>query len=310
MRHINKLEFYITNVCNLTCEQCNRYNNHDFRGWQRWSDYRSDYIEWSRRITVDGIVILGGEPLLNPTINDWVRGLNTAFNNSVQILSNGTRLNAVPGLYDALNSFKPGQYFTERNWIGITAHHANDVGAHIDAIHQFLKGPVKDVSATDCFGAQFAFCDTNQIVARLWLADSFVTSNLRPTLAKIINQQIVPANKWSLYNNDPAVAHADCGFANWKNYHMIRGQLYKCGPVALMPEFDQQFSLVLSDEDRKLLNSYRPLSPWDSDQTHNEFFATLDNPIAQCKFCPVKSQRKSISIKPTTKKSGSTSVFD
>lgn len=310
MRHINKLEFYITNVCNLTCEQCNRYNNHDFRGWQRWSDYQADYNEWGRRITVDGIVILGGEPLLNPTINDWVRGLNTAFNKSVQILSNGTRLNAVPGLYDALNSFKPGEYFTERNWIGITAHHASDVDEHVDAIHRFLQGPVKDVSATDRYGARFAFCDTNQTMARLWLTDSFISSNLRPAPAKIVNQQIVPANKWTLYNNDPAAAHADCGFANWKNYHMIRGQLYKCGPVALMPEFDQQFSLVLSDADRELLNSYRPLSPWDSDQIHSEFFATLDNPIAQCKFCPVNSQRKSIPIKPTTKKSGSTSVFN
>lgn len=310
MRHINKLEFYITNICNLTCEQCNRYNNYDFRGWQRWSDFEADYNEWGRRITVDGIVILGGEPLLNPTINDWVRGLNKAFNQSVQILSNGTRLNAVPGLYSALNSFNPGQYFTERNWIGITAHHANDVDQHIDAIHQFLQGPVQDISKEDQYGAKFAFRDANQLVARVWLTDSFVTSNLRNAPTKMVDRRIVPTTKLSLYNNDPELAHADCGFAKWKNYHMIRGQLYKCGPVALMPEFDQQFSLVLSDSDRELLNSYRPLSPWDSKQAHQEFFATLDNPIAQCKFCPVKSQRRSIPIQPTTKKSGSTSVFD
>jgi hypothetical protein len=216
----------------------------------------------------------------------------------------------VPGLYDALHYFKPGEYFTERNWIGITAHHANDLEGHIDAIHQFLQGPVTDVSATDRYGAKFAFCDLNQTMIRLWLTVSFVTSNLRPAPAKIINRQIIPTNKLSLYNNDPVAAHEDCAFAIWKNYHMIRGKLYKCGPVALMPEFDQQFSLMLSDADRELLNSYRPLSPWDSDQVHNEFFNTLDNPIAQCKFCPVKSQRNLIPIQPTTKKSGSTSVFD
>jgi hypothetical protein len=310
MRHINKLEFYITNVCNLTCEHCNRYNNHDFRGWQRWSDYQADYNEWGRRVTVDGIVILGGEPLLNPTINDWVRGLNSAFDKSVQILSNGTRLNSVPGLYDALNSFKPGEYFTERNWIGITAHHADDVAQHIDAIHKFLQGPIKDVSATDCYGAKYAFCDTNQTIARLWLTDSFITSNLRPGPGKLVNRQIVVSNQLSLFNNDPIAAHRECTFAAWKNYHMIKGRLYKCGPVALMPEFDKQFSLLLSDQDRELLNSYRPLSPWDDEQMHNHFFAELDNPIAQCKFCPTDSQRRLIPIRPVTKKNGSTSVFD
>lgn len=310
MRHINKLEFYITNVCNLTCEQCNRYNNYDFRGWQRWDDYASDYQEWAQRITVDGIVILGGEPLLNPTINDWIQGLNSAFNHSVQVLSNGTRLNSTPGLYAALDSFKPGCNVRERNWIGITAHHANDVERHVEEIHRFLQGPIKDVTAEDGFGAKLAFRDSNQITARLWLTDSFTTSNLRPAPTKMQNGRVILTDRLSLFNNEPAAAHASCGFARWKNYHMIRGKLYKCGPVALMPEFDQQFALVLSDEDRVLLNSYQPLSPWDTEQTHNQFFAELDNPIPQCKFCPVNSQRRSIPISPVTKKGGSTSVFD
>lgn len=310
MRHINKLEFYITNVCNLTCEQCNRYNNYDFRGWQRWSDFQADYNEWGRRVTVDGIVILGGEPLLNPTINDWIRGLNTAFNQPVQVLSNGTRLNAVAGLYDALNYFNQGKYFTERNWVGITAHHADDVDKHVDAIQQFLTGPIQDVSSEDRYGAKLVFRDINQVTVRLWLTDTFNTSNLKPAPVKIVDRRLSTTDQLSLYNNNPAEAHADCGFAIWKNYHMIRGRLYKCGPVALMPEFDKQFSLVLSDEDRALLNSYRPLSPWDTDQFHDEFFAELDNHIPQCKFCPVHTQRKFIPIRPVTKKRGSNSVFD
>lgn len=310
MRHIGKIEFYITNVCNLTCEQCNRFNNYDFRGWQRWSDYQADYSEWAKRITLDGIIILGGEPLLNPTITDWVRGLNRAFGKSVQILSNGTRLNAVPGLYDAMHFDVDGRAFEEKNWIGITAHHIDDVPGHIESIHQFLQAPVQDISSTDPYGARFAFFDANQTVVRMWVTDSFITANLRPAPAKMVDRRIISTNKLTLHNNNPAAAHNDCGFAKWKNYHMIRGQLYKCGPVALMPEFDQQFPLVLSDSDRELLNSYRPLSPWDSDQTHEEFFSKLDDPIAQCKFCPVNSQQRSIPIRPTTKKSGSTSVFD
>jgi len=310
MRHIGKIEFYITNVCNLTCEQCNRYNNYDFRGWQRWSDHQADHIEWAKRITLDGLVILGGEPLLNPTITDWVRGLNRIFGKPAQILSNGTRLNAVSGLYDAMHFDIDGSSFKEKNWIGITAHHIDDIPQHIEAIHQFLQGPVKDISSLDPYGARLVFMDKNETIVRLWLTDTFNTSNLKPAPVKIVDRRASTTDQLSLYNNNPAEAHADCGFAIWKNYHMIRGQLYKCGPVALMPEFDKQFSLVLSDEDRALLNSYRPLSPWDTDQFHNEFFAELDNYIPQCKFCPVHTQRKSIPIRPVTKKHGSNSVFD
>jgi len=55
-----------------------------------------------------------------------------------------------------------------------------------------------------------------------------------------------------------------------------------------MPEFDQQHKFNISNSDRTLLNSYQPLGV-DNFETYNqEFFAQLDNPIAQCKFCPEK----------------------
>ena len=61
-----------------------------------------------------------------------------------------------------------------------------------------------------------------------------------------------------------------------------------------MPEFDQQHKLDISDSDRTLLNSYQPLSV-DNFETYNqEFFSQLDNPIAQCKFCPEKYQFQKI----------------
>ena len=69
---IKKAEFYITNVCNLTCSNCNRFNNYNFRGWQRWSDYANEYSIWANKVRLQRITILGGEPLLNPTILDWI----------------------------------------------------------------------------------------------------------------------------------------------------------------------------------------------------------------------------------------------
>ena len=38
MNRLDYCEFYITNVCNLSCNGCNRFNNYKFRGFQRWED--------------------------------------------------------------------------------------------------------------------------------------------------------------------------------------------------------------------------------------------------------------------------------
>jgi hypothetical protein len=67
---------------------------------------------------------------------------------------------------------------------------------------------------------------------------------------------------------------------------MIRGRLYKCGPAALFPEFDQQHRFDMSDADREILNSYRPLSPSEFPERGAEFLDTIDNQLAMCKFCP------------------------
>ena len=67
---------------------------------------------------------------------------------------------------------------------------------------------------------------------------------------------------------------------------MINGKIYKCGPAALMPEFDEQFNLDISDQDRKLLHAYKPLTPESWSEKSLRWLEHIDDPIAQCKFCP------------------------
>ena len=57
------VEFYITNVCNLNCTNCNRFNNYAFAGHQRWADNKEFYQQWAEILDVQEISILGGEPL-------------------------------------------------------------------------------------------------------------------------------------------------------------------------------------------------------------------------------------------------------
>lgn len=282
----NKVDFYITNVCNLTCDRCNRFNNHSFSGWQRWSDYQAQYEAWGKLAKLRAITIMGGEPMLNPTIKDWVNGLNRIFGIEVQILTNGTRFQQNKNLYPSLLYRQSTNGCS--NHIGVSLHNVDDFEAYMKQdIIDFLEGPVviqgKD-HPLNKWGSDWRLIDKNGIFVNVYISNNFGEAAIRQN----------KYNRFILHDNDPVLAHKDCAFAKWKSYHFIRGKLYKCGPVALMPEFDQQHNFDISDEDRQLLNSYQALSVDNFVEYHEEFFANIDNPIAQCKFCPTEYNAKII----------------
>ena len=85
------IEVYITNECNLTCKNCNRYNNYNFSGHYSWQKNQPDIMAWSKRITAPTITIIGGEPMLHPDLYEWAELVTTAWPDSqVMIQSNGT----------------------------------------------------------------------------------------------------------------------------------------------------------------------------------------------------------------------------
>jgi len=81
MKYLDRAEFYITNVCNYNCTHCNRFNNYHFKGHQYWKDVKDVYTEWSERLDLGAITILGGEPTLNPSINEWIDGIAELWQN-------------------------------------------------------------------------------------------------------------------------------------------------------------------------------------------------------------------------------------
>ena len=280
----NKVDFYITNVCNLTCDRCNRFNNHDFRGWQRWSDYQSQYEQWGKLVQLNSATIMGGEPFLNPTLGDWIAGINKIFDIDVQVLTNGTRFNQSRALYEKMLYRSPRT--GAMNHIGVSLHNLADQEQMLADVRAFFPVPFTEHlkgSPENIWNSDWFFIDKNGVTINVYKVNQFGASAIRP-----IHQQ------FHLHNSDPTKAHDTCTFARFKSYHYIRGRLYKCGPVALMPEFDQQFALQISDQDRVLLNSYQSLGVDNFEKFGQEFFENLNKPIAQCKFCPETSTIKTI----------------
>lgn len=285
--HLDKLELYITNVCNLTCSNCNRYNNFHFKGWAPWEQYADNLKEWAKVLHVQHLVILGGEPLLNRDIVKWINGIRELWPNSygVQVQSNGTRIDQVPGLYEALNP-------SEGNWIGVSIHRQEDKEELFTRIRNFLKGKVTMTQDRGHYsGSDYQFTDSNHTKVLVWNNDNFGTSNIIKT----------PEGRYTVMRSDPLIAHESCSFRMWKNYHWIQGKIYKCGPAGLMPDFDRQFNLDITEEERKILHGYKGLSPDEWDQRGQHFFDHIDDPIEQCRFCPEKLTYSPVTFDNTKK---------
>ena len=278
------VEFYVTNVCNLACDDCNRFNNHDFRGHYLWQDYEHVYRAWSQHIRFQKVAIMGGEPLLNPTVCDYVDGINELWNQRVQIMTNGTRLNQVPGLYERMVRYRQDGDFHRANWIGVSIHNENDTERYFDEIHQFLQGPVTyyhrddpaNVDNCHTWGATHAFSDSNGMHVHVWDYTSFYP-------AAVVRNS---AGRFGLYDSDPELAHEQCGFRMFKCHHFMAGKIYKCPPVALFPEFYRQHEFDISPQDREILHGYAALTLERASEAR-DFFANIDQVIPQCKFCPV-----------------------
>jgi len=317
MFYLERIEFYITNVCNYNCDNCNRLNNYNFSGHQKWEDYAEVYKAWHKRIDFGVISILGGEPLLNPSLPDWLTGLRSLWPNAtIQLLTNGSRLKHTPWLYDAINKNKIE--------LEISTHNRGTFDKTASEISEILSKPIqtnltknadlwvneynniKDPSWPECQthldfeslpewiqdectnlhkidpktffynSGTVQLVDANQVVVSLNYYEDFVTAPL------YYNND----NHFKVYNSDPEQAHKVCISKNC--YTFVRGKLYKCHHVALLPEFSEQFHVDMTEQDTELLHAYQPAQSTDTDEELSMFINNLTHSIPQCKLCPDK----------------------
>jgi hypothetical protein len=154
-------------------------------------------------------------------------------------------------------------------------------------IRNFLKPPIIETqNSNDLTGSRYQFVDVNGKCVHVWFNNYFNQSN-------IIEQSNY---RFGLYNSDPEVAHKNCSFREWNSYHMIEGRIYKCGPVALMPQFDDQYLFDISEQDRTIMRAYQGLRVDEFDTRGQEFLDTIDLAIPQCKFCPETYDTKLVSF--------------
>jgi organic radical activating enzyme len=321
MKHrLNYAEIYITNVCNLSCTHCQSFNNFAFKGHQLWDDYQNEYANLSTRIEFDRLQIIGGEPTLNPDFEKWVTGISNLWPNSkLEISTNGSRPDKLnDNIYQILSK--------NNGLVWLTCHNIETYNKMLDFSKQFLKdivfdycpdpeskdnwkisyNTIKDDIWPDCDQID-QFVDLPETVKQEFIKKHRLNANLdlKTTSRMLVDKngvgvridwaqtfvpsaiEVINAQQTKLkYNSDPNQAHANCYF---KSCHQInKGKLYKCPLVSVLPDFLDQFNVDISSDDLKLANEYKPISNLDDDSTISKFVNDINQPIPQCKFCPIK----------------------
>lgn len=318
---LNYLEFYITNVCNLNCTNCNRFNNFNFSGHSYWAEYQQDIKEWSKILNIKRIGILGGEPMLHPEFLLWVKNIADLWPLSkICIITNGTQLKKWPGLYDLLAEY------CGRIEVEVNCHNHDTKSQIIDNIKSIMQGPVneellryplavwinnynsiRDPSWPDCNSPnkftslpdwiQQECRDIHAFDNERWIEQNGTLklvdqNNVVFTFAlsdyftnSTVNYDPV-SHSVSLHDNNPKDSMKVCYFKQC--HHIVKGKLYKCGPTGILPDFIKQFNVDLTSKQKTLIETYEPAEYTWSDDKLQKFIKNLikAEPIPQCALCP------------------------
>lgn len=69
MIELPALEYHLAHGCNLSCQQCSHYSNFRLAGAMPTpAEAKVEYEAWHQRIVPKRFALLGGEPLLNPSL--------------------------------------------------------------------------------------------------------------------------------------------------------------------------------------------------------------------------------------------------
>ena len=251
-------EFYVTNVCNLACDNCNRFNNMDFKG--KYDFDVEQYREWAEKLDIHRLAILGGEPTYHPNLASWIEGISTLWPKTLKMLiTNGTRLN-YKGLHELL---------TEYNWtLEINLHKEKNSDFSKKIIHDLKKhfGPIEFVEE-GCWGKEGLTYRSSKGVT-IFLRNKWIFHR----------SAIKDYNTLEDWNSNGKLAHSLCTMKTC--HHFFDGKLYKCGVAKLLPDFLKQKGKIVKPYQK----DYKPLEV--SNLSQQSLDALSNKPIDMCASCP------------------------
>jgi hypothetical protein len=262
---------HVTHACNLTCDSCSHYSNHNHHGHLTLAEAEQWIGLWSRRLAVAEFHLLGGEPTIHPDLPGFVTLARQHWPDAfIRIRTNGFFLHRHPGLPALLAA-------DGRAAISVAVHHDSaEYRAHLQPIFDLLGRWQRD------FGVQI---DVDQSFANWTQRYRGFGATMEPF------EDAAPRASWEI-----------CPARLCKQ--LFEGKIYKCAPLAYLKMQKAKYDLS-SKWDFYL--GYRGLDPSCSDRELDAFIAKEEEPY--CAMCsarrrpldltiPIRSRQKSMASSP------------
>lgn len=258
-------EIMITRVCNLSCAGCSTYSDLPHKGYVTWEQGRQEIEPWLNRVQFDHFGLMGGEPLINPQIQQWLLGLRKLMPHStIRMATNGLLLSKNLNVLDLLN----------------------DIGNVIFKITVHVDDPELQDSI-DFVKSKFDWQPVYEYGIHRWTAGNNLRLQInRPSRFFMTHQNAYPDA--APYDSDYTEAFAVC---HQKLCPLLyKGRIYKCSTSGLMKDTLEQFSFPHYDAWSKFWN-HETNGSITVDSTDDEIQAFVDNiskPHWICQQCPTR----------------------
>lgn len=256
------VEIMVTQACNLSCHGCTNYSDLVHKGYLTWEQGREQITPWLERVTIPDFGILGGEPLMNPDIRNWVIGIRQLLPDAqLRFTTNGLLLEKNLDIIDLLADVG--------NCVFKIGVHLHDT--ILENTIQYILNRYDWEEVTE-FG-----------VKRLKTANNFRFHVRRPDVFWKTYQNDY-ANMMP-HNSDPVQAFKIC--CQQTCPLLYNGKLYKCSTAGLLRDTLARFNNPNFAAWEPYLDN--GIGPQCSNLELNNFVTNFGRPSSICSQCPTAS---------------------
>lgn len=261
------LETMITQVCNLACVGCSNYSDLTHSGYVTWNQGKQWIEPWLQRVDIPDFGIIGGEPLINPEVRDWLIGIRTMMPKSqIRFTTNAILLHKHWDIIDLMHdlgnvSFK------------ITVH-LNDA-----RIQELI----------DRIFARYSWHPIREHGIDRWITDDGFRFHVKKPdiFVKTYQGHYHDMMPW---NSDPEMAFENCYQQTCPLMH--QGKLYKCSTAGLLKNTVEKAAPHLAEHWIKYMDP--GLKSDCNQQGLDNFVSNFGKPHHRCAQCPTALDSASV----------------
>ena len=268
MKHkLEHIELMVINSCQLACKACATFSDLKHSGYVTWEQGKEQLLPWIERIDLECVGIMGGEPLMNPELTQWLVGLRKLLpNTQIRLPTNGLLLHKHMDLVDLMNDI--GNCILK-------------ISYHVD--NTTLRRIVKQIINS------YDFRPVTEYGINRWSTPNnfkFQINNPTTFLQSFKNDY----TNMAPHDSNPKDAFNICVCQRCAFLH--DNKLFKCSIAGLTPELHRRFHEPNKEEWTPYLNT--GLSVDCSESALESFVRNFGNPHAMCRQCPTEKDTASL----------------